>query len=559
MSTCWKYTFSPECDLWSSVYLLHRWKLTLISNYCASVGLWFSLPESVATQNVSKIVCSFIGEKIQITTIPEPSGKVEAWKFRAYNVVFRFYFKYGIYHTIFHLNNGKFNYDLDKLRNYNSKVEDNCNHYELKFKIYLNVSQDNTSGIKIKKITKNVRDWLQLMSAAVGGYDTSFFAHNYVTQAKLCNLVQDDSPIGCRMCFIYGQNNILIGLNPFMEYYEQTRIMIEEIQYIVIGNGYCATDTSWIDILFEYITFMDFESNCGILNDRYDDITCTNTYRDTDNCNDIINDIDTDIDIDDNTNVEDWNFDDEKDDCIVNTRSTTDDEISCMNDYHRKTLDSITDSNNVYDVIGFKRPKGIKYRYDVSRDYYENRGAYCRACIVYQHKPNVISSCLVAISGLCWCRCHPEIYITNYELETCRLSTMQLQFRKVYPKINSKHNKRFRIWLTNRSIIPFVKNVQENFEKHEAVTNNFDFDAKYNYEDDSDMIKSSYVGPRDKLYKDRYTTAMINEKYKNKKRKKKWTRTGYFDKKSNVKTKHLRKQKYQNNFNHELYDYQCNK
>ena len=435
----------------------------------------------------------------------------------------------------------------------------------MKFKIYLNVSQNNTSNIKIKQITQDIQDWLWLMTAAVGGYDTSFFAHNCITRAKVYNSAQCNSPIGYRMCFIYGQNNILIGLNPFMEYYEQTRIMIEEIQYIVIGNGYCATDTSWIDILFKYITFMDFESNCGILNDRYDYInscnTCTNTHRDTDNLNDIITSVISDIG--DNTNGTDWKFDHDNDDCNINANTRTDD-IAIY--YHRNTLDLITDSNSFYDIIGFKRKKGIKYEYEVHIDDYGYHtieyGAWCRACIVYQHKPNVISSCVVPMVCLYWYRHHPAFYMAKYQLLICRLLIMQLKFCKVYPKINSKHKKNFRIWLTNRSIIPFVKNVQANFEKHETVANNFDFDEKYNYEDDihySDMIKSSHVGPRDKVYKDRYTTVMINKKYKNKKRKKKWTRTGYFDKKSNVKTKHLRKQKYQNNFKHDLYHYQWNK
>ena len=598
MSSCWKYTFRPEWERWSTAYKYQpRWKLTLISNYCARVELSFSLPASLATMNITKIVCSFIDEKIQITNPDSISVVRYTRRVRRYNVVFEFYFKYGIYHTIFHLNNGKFNYDLN-----------NCSDCELKFKIYIKVSQDTctTSGIKIKEIVEDIQDWLYGMSATVDGYNICLFAHNDKTHVKLYNLKKCRSPIGFRICFIYEQNNILIGLNPFMEYYEQTRMKIEEIQYDLIGNGYCATDTSWFNILFEYITFRDFESNCGILDDGYDFFNNTDTNTDTcrenttDNRyrNDIINAYDINIidtvndntspavlDVNDNTNVTYCTF--ENDDCVVKT-SKTDDKISCfMNgvsnnncktdskqdkfdyynhnyncnyncNYHRNTLDSITDSNRVGDIVGFRsQKKGTKYRYRVCKDYFGNRGSRCRACRVFQHKPNIISSCVVPVTSLNWFRYHPEIYTTNRQVLTCGLSTMQIKFSKVYPSINSKHKKNFKIWLTNRSIIPFVKNVQKNFEKHEAVENNFDFDAKYNHEDDlrySDMIKSNHVGPRDNIYKDRYTTVMINQKYKNKKRKKKWTRTGYFDKKSNVKTKHLRKQKYQNNFKQDLYD-----
>ena len=591
MSKCWKYTFPQE---WLQVglrirrgrlhyrphKLQHQWNLILISNYQARVQLSFSLPHSLTRNNISKLVCSFVGQKTQIThsdlesiSMVRSKSYVQEIKFYTYCATFEFYFKHGIYHTIFYLHNGKFNYDIDvDCVDYNSNsIRNKC---ELKFKIYLKMSRHNLTSVKIRDISRDMFQWMCEMSSSARNYTRypDELKHNCKTETML----RSNLSVGYRMCLIYKQNNIVIGLNPFMEYYEQTRNMIEKMQYNLVENEYCATDISWIDILFEYITFVDFESNCGILNDKYDysynNNTAVDDYHDKENNQKNHND--KDYTAQDTCAVTDYDYKMDPDDI---TDDIDNDKYNCSTDcnhmgitvsdinynvinklkYHRNTLDSITDGRSVYDTVGFRRVKGLKYGIYV---YYYNNEPWCRACIIFEHKPNVVSSCVLPVDRVKWHRFHPY----DAYLSCCELETQRIPFSNAYPTINSQHKKNFKIWLTDRDIVEDVDDIQRKFEQCEAVTNKFDFDEKYNSQYDircSYLIEAGHSRREDTIYKDRWMSVEIDKKYKNSKRcpKKKWTRTGYFDKKSNVKYKHLRKQKYKDNFKHNLHDYQWNK
>ena len=596
----------------------------MISNYHARIELVLALPDPLKRENICKIVCSFVSQKIEITSkdsiscrkpirveIGRPSRHL---KFHTYHVTFPLYFKFGIYHTIFHSNNGKFNYDSQPSGCNDGDYVYIYNDCELKFKVYLNIVKDKNNNVS--EISRNLLAWIYEMKAidcTTMNHDRYIIKQNRKTAIKIYNCTKTVSPDGYRMCFIYKENNILIGLNPIMEYYEQTRIVIEEIQSSLLINEHCVNDITWIHILFEYVSFIDIKSNNFDINT----LEKNHAY----DCNDDHNYNEHDDNQDYNSNYNsnynyNYNYNYSNKNATINSvtttqleQSTTEDDISIninngnedtsvitnhnsnsnsnsnpiaitsKSNYHRNTLKSITDGTSVYDTVGYKESRGLRCRV-CDGGYF--RESWCRGCIIFDDKPNVISSCVMPIKLLNWWRFQklaaPHCNSFHYD-KIGPLQTQQIPFGRSYPHIDSKHKNNFKIWLTNRSIVETVKKEHEIFKNREAYANRVDFDAKYNCVErctrsrygEIEIIGSMYDwNTNGHLGKYRFydfkgdgakwESMKMKKKYNNKrrKRKRKWTKSGYFDKRNNVKWKNLRKQKYKENFKLELYDCQCN-
>ena len=217
------------------------WTLYIKSNTKASVYGFARIPQR-GSKKAFSIGCTFLdhggkeGKENTFDLKPLKNPSTNTGRF--YSFKFDFHFAQGIYHTIFFDKNGKYNYE--NKRNINAKY--NKKPSELSFQILINGKTfKNNSKQKKENNSNEITECIEWLKK-----------HNY-QNVKFNNK-------SSFICGYYNYKNIIDGINPLMNYYENIRnIFINHTNNIFENDEKnLVFDKHLFDIIFDqYMTFDD--------------------------------------------------------------------------------------------------------------------------------------------------------------------------------------------------------------------------------------------------------------------------------------------------------------
>ena len=268
------------------------WKLVLKSDHLAALHISFLVPKRILKNNIDSFQCwlldkEFDRSSVEILNYTHRDDPLAPWlddcqhkirneynhyitDYNEWKFSFEFDFKrFGIYHRLFHSTSGnkknrrKFNFDTNTMdkQDFIQQFKISKTHSARKWNW-----QQNTKKKKIDKIQKNeiifqlkitVPDLLADYRFNRG---TNVFFHDFMFGGGEIEPKEKNNNYGDNSMVIlkYNSNNVFIGFNSLMLYYEKIRTIITDI--LILQSDNCSIENSIIDILFKYISFYGINS-----------------------------------------------------------------------------------------------------------------------------------------------------------------------------------------------------------------------------------------------------------------------------------------------------------
>ena len=290
----WNGVLENEYDSYAMYCPL--WKLCLKSDHLVSFHISLLIPKSIDKNHVDSTQCwlldkPFDRSRVDIHTTksfapwldkiqrkirnryPFKNTIFNEWKFS-----FEFDFKrIGIYHTLFHLTNtknqhknkkqSKFNFDtntMDKQTFIKQCYVHKVDRLDLRQQTKkIDINQDNEITFQLKlKIPQLLNEYRSHMYNLIGDSFYLWIEAIRIIQERTHNNSNDNPNNNGEDDMIilnYCTNNVFIGFNSLMLYYEKIRTIITDI--FIFESGNIGVENSIIDILFKYISFDDIHDD----------------------------------------------------------------------------------------------------------------------------------------------------------------------------------------------------------------------------------------------------------------------------------------------------------
>ena len=260
------------------------WKLVLKSDHLAALHISFLIPTTINKTDIQSVECllldkAFDRSNVEIHTHTD-SSLVAPWlddihhnirnvykycikHYKEWRFSFEFDFKrLGIYHRLFHSRNNqnklKFNFDANTVHQ-KEFIQECSVHHTLLDDWNWNQRSKKMDIIQKNEIIFKLKMAIPDLSArrTTGAFSGWMRGSRKIKQTRNNNdnsvNIKDDVLI-CK----YSTNNVFIGFNSLMLYYEKIRTIVTDI-FISQSDNY-SIENSIIDILFKYVSFYDINT-----------------------------------------------------------------------------------------------------------------------------------------------------------------------------------------------------------------------------------------------------------------------------------------------------------
>ena len=261
---CWDGVFGYRYD--ETARNAPLWKLVLRSDHLAALHISLLIPKSINKHHIQCMQCSLLDKVFDRSNIEIHTDSSAPWlddtqhlirsvyahaHYNEWKFLFEFDFKrIGIFHTLFHSRNkqnkSKFNFDTNTIDKQEFIQE--CNIYHR-----LNRGNWKQKSKKVDIIQKNeviFKLEMNISHLPPSYIRTDRHFYRWMLGSRKIQQTENNRDV---LILNYKSNNVFIGFNSLMLYYEKIRSIMTDV-FILQSDNY-SIENSIIDILFQYISF----------------------------------------------------------------------------------------------------------------------------------------------------------------------------------------------------------------------------------------------------------------------------------------------------------------